>query len=97
MAYDDNTVERWKRNEPILGRVIARAWADDAFKQQLAADPKGVLSAEGVEIPNGVNVKVLEETDSQYYLVLPTKPADVEVSDLQGGADAGNCFSCWCF
>jgi hypothetical protein len=64
MAYDDSTVERWKRNGPILGRVIARAWADDAFKQQLAADPNGVLSAEGVEIPNGVNVKVLEETDS---------------------------------
>jgi hypothetical protein len=96
MADNDSRVERWKRNGPILGRVIARAWADDEFKQQLTADPNGVLSAEGVEIPNGVNVKVLEETDSQYYLVLPTRPADVEVSDLQGAA-AEDCFSCWCF
>lgn len=96
MAYDDNTVERWKRNGPILGRVIARTWTDDAFKRQLAADPNGVLSAEGVEIPNGVNVRVLEETDSQYYLVLPTKPAEIDVSDSQSDAGMGYDL-CWCF
>lgn len=101
MAYDDNTVERWKRNGPKLGQVIAKTWSDEQFKQQLLADPNGVLSAAGVEIPNGVTVKVVEETDQQTYLVLPTKPADLDVSDLQGSATLDNCLGgcmpSWCF
>ncbi len=32
-------------------RVVAKAWEDEAFKQQLPADPKATLQAEGMAVP----------------------------------------------
>lgn len=45
-----------------LGKVIAKALQDEAFKQQLIADPAAVLKAEGVEIPAGIELKVVADT-----------------------------------
>ena len=66
-------------------KVIARAWSDPAFKQQLMADPRAVLTAEGIAVAQGVTIRVVENTDNLLHLVLPTKPADHELSveDMQ--------------
>jgi hypothetical protein len=66
-----------KRKE--VQKVIAKAWADDAFKQKLLSDPASTLKKEGLELPPGVEVRVVECTDDVYYLVLPPKPADGEL------------------
>ena len=56
------------------GRIVARAWRDPAFKARLLADPHGALKEAGVDVPAGVTVKVVEDSDSHVHLVLP--PAD---------------------
>ena len=68
-----------KQKAQSLGRVIARTWTDEAFKKELLADPVRVLAANGVTVPAGTNVKILEDSNATNYLVLPTKPADLNV------------------
>jgi hypothetical protein len=71
-----------------LGKLIAKAWADEAFKARLLADPAGVLTAEGLAPPAGVSVKILENTDTVFNLVLPANPTDLSDEDM-GAVSAG--------
>jgi len=71
-------------------QIIAKCWADEAFKQRLLADPAGTLKQEGVEIPAGVSIKVVENTDTSFYWVIPPRPCDVPVAALEGIAGGGS-------
>jgi hypothetical protein len=75
-------------------KVIARAWREPAFKAKLIADPRATLKEAGVAVPAGVTVKVVENTDTHFHLVLPARPAG-ELSDeaLDKAAGAGSCGS----
>lgn len=59
-----------------IRQIIAKTWVDEDFKQRLLLDPVATLNAEGLEIPAGLEVRVVENTDSVYHLVLPAKPTD---------------------
>jgi len=77
-----------------LSKVIAKAWADEAFKARLLADPAATLAAEGLASPAGLTVRVVENTDTVFNLVLPPKPQDLSDADLDqvaGGACNCNC------
>ncbi len=56
------------------GRVIRRAWNDAAFKQRLLADPARVLREEGVAVPEGIEARVLEDTERVRHFILPRQP-----------------------
>lgn len=79
-------------NKDQLGKVIARSWDDSAFKERLLSDPMTVLTTEGVEIPEGVEVRIVESTDKVVYLVLPSPPpgvmGDGELDQVAGGLRA---------
>lgn len=64
-----------------FGKVIASAWSDDAYKARLVADPKAVLTEAGIELEDGVDVQVVEDTASVRHLVLPAAPAEGELSE----------------
>jgi hypothetical protein len=80
------------RNE-LEAKIIARAWQDEAFKQELLSNPKAVFSQEiGHSIPDEVEIRVIEENPTTLYMVLPMKPvaaADSELSEEQLEAVAG--------
>lgn len=88
-SYDDSNKQAVANQ---MGEVILKAWTDEGFRQRLIADPATVLQENGVQLKPGVNVKVLEDTDQVNYLVLPSKPADMEVSDFQSD-DTSWCWS----
>jgi hypothetical protein len=72
-------------------RIITKAWADDAFKNKLLSDPAATLRAEGVEVPTGLDVRVLEDTAEVVHYVLPRRPgelSDVELDGVAGGASS---------
>ena len=75
-------------NQPELGKIIAKAWRDPAFKAELIANPTAALKAEGIDVPAGMTVTVLENTDKQFHLVLPPVPTD-ELSEGNLEAVAG--------
>jgi hypothetical protein len=55
--------------------IIARALKDEGFARELRADPKAVLEREVGELPEGIEIKVVEETPDTLYLVLPARPS----------------------
>lgn len=68
------------REAMAYAKIVARAWSDPAFKQQLMADPRAVMAAEGIPVAQGVTMRVVENTENLVHLVLPVKPADHELS-----------------
>ncbi|GAB1394964.1 hypothetical protein MASR1M60_31280 [Rhodocyclaceae bacterium] len=77
----------------LMQQLIAKCWADEAFKQRLLADPAVTLKAEGIEMPADVKVQVVENTAQQFTLVIPPKP--VELSDEALGDVAGGGEGMW--
>ena len=75
-------------NNSEFAKIIAKAWRDPAFKAELIANPAAALKAEGIHVPAGMAVTVLENTDKQFHLVLPPVPTD-ELSDEALEAVAG--------
>ncbi|MEK3882321.1 NHLP leader peptide family RiPP precursor [Paenibacillus sp. PL2-23] len=74
--------------QQLREQIIEKAWTDSEFKAKLLADPKGAIEeAFGVKVPDEINLKVLEETNDTFYLVLPQKPAD--------GTDDSVCIPMW--
>jgi hypothetical protein len=66
------------------GQLVAQAWADEAFKRRLLADPAAVLKEQGLEAPPGVRVRVLEDTDQVLHLTLPQQPtSEISHEDLE--------------
>jgi nitrile hydratase alpha subunit len=73
-----------------MGEIIAKCWADEGFKQRLLADANAALKAEGVNVPAGVKVNVLENTDKVINFVLPAIPkSELSVAELDGVAGGG--------
>ncbi len=75
-------------NDNEFGKIIAKAWRDPAFKAELIANPAAALKAEGIDVPAGMAVAVVENTDKLFHLVLPPVPTD-ELSDEALNAVAG--------
>ena len=45
--------------------------------------PKAVLEENGVEVPDGLEIKVVEQTKDLVYVVIPFKPEDAEGGSWQ--------------
>jgi hypothetical protein len=86
--------EELQESARIAGQVIARVWSDDDFKQQLIANPNEVLRDAGMDIPPGLELRILENTENLTYITLPPPPAE-ELSDdaleaIAAGSTAGS-------
>ncbi len=63
-------------------QLIAKAWADEGFKQQLLSDPVAAMKAEGIDVPDGVTFNAVEDTVGQRTLVIPPRPKELSEQDL---------------
>jgi Nitrile hydratase, alpha chain len=64
---------RQPKGVEILDAVTAKALGSKKYKEALLANPVKVLRAEGLRIPRGVHVEILENTADTIYLVLPSQ------------------------
>lgn len=65
--------------QDLQEQIIKKAWEDAEFKKQLIANPKAaVKEAFGVDLPDAIEVEVVEESANKFYLVLPESPAAVK-------------------
>lgn len=67
----DLSPERIRRNQQIYANLVAEYYGDPDFKAMVDADPTRVLKAAGLEIPEGMEVKLLFNTEEVVHLVLP--------------------------
>ncbi|MCY3980379.1 MAG: NHLP leader peptide family RiPP precursor [Alphaproteobacteria bacterium] len=72
----------------IQEQILAKADEDEQFRARLLEDPKAAIKdATGLSVPNGINVRVLEDNATDFHLVLP--PAGRTLSDQEIGGVAG--------
>jgi hypothetical protein len=72
----------------LWGQIVARAWCDGAFMKRLLSEPRNVLVEHGMEVPEGMEVRVSEgeevrmvdDTDRVRHLTFPVSPPD-ELTD----------------
>ena len=65
-----------------MSQLIAKCWADEGFKRKLLADPAATLKAAGAQLPAGLSIKAVENTDKVFHLVIPAQPTDLSDEDL---------------
>ncbi len=74
-----------------LAQLFAACWKDEALKARFMADPKAVLKEYDMPVPDGTDVKVVENADDCVHITLPAPPAedaellDDELSNVAGG------------
>ena len=81
------TVEGLEKEE-----IIEKAQSDKDFKKALVDNPKETLGQLGVQVPDEVEVKVVEESAKVVYLVLPVnldELTDGQLDAVSGGGNAG--------
>jgi len=72
-----------------LQRIVAKAWADDGFKAALLADAPRALAGEGVALPEGLTLRVVENTATDVTFVLPPRPSGALPDDALDGMAGG--------
>ena len=76
-----------------LADLFAACWKDEALKARFMADPKAVLAERGIQMPEGIDVNVVENTDSTVHITLPMRPSDDlsddELAEAAGGISIG--------
>lgn len=80
-----------KQNEQakIWGKIFSQCWTDESFKRSFIADPVAVLKEAGLEIPEGMEFKVMENSDKLTHILLPPRPdelSDNQLDSVSGGA-----------
>ncbi len=76
-----------------MNTLIAACWKDDALKQRFLSDPHAVLAEHGMDVPEGINVNVVENTDNTVHVTLPAAPtANGDLSDEELENSAGGAF-----
>ena len=97
--------------EKSYGRIVAKAWSDERFMQQLLEDPAATLRDNGIDVPSGVEVTVVKfpapqdlpmATPDRFVFALPAAPEAVRISDEQlakvaGGDAAMLSIPCRCY
>ena len=71
-----------------LASLFAACWKDEALKARFMADPKAVLAEYDMPVPDGMDVKVVENADNCVHITLPKRPSD-DLSDEELEAAAG--------
>jgi hypothetical protein len=80
----------------LEAKVVARAWADEDFRERLRTDPHAAVAEEtGIRVPESIEIEVLEETPEKGYLVVPLNRVAIsedELDAVSGGVCAGGTF-----
>jgi hypothetical protein len=94
-----------KQRKQLEEKLIAKAMKDETFRKNLLENPKAAIEEEtGIKLPEAINLKVVEENPSTFYLILPPKinpetedelsEAELEMVsggyDGEGGGDGGD-------
>ena len=85
-----------KQRKQLEEKLIAKAMKDESFRKNLLENPKAAIEEEtGIKLPEALNLKVVEENPSTFYLILPPKInpetedelSEAELEMVSGGYD----------
>ncbi len=70
-------VAKQKWNKELLAKIIARAWKDENFRNQLINNPKATFKALGIDLPAHIDLKIVCDDPTHLHLVIPASPSKV--------------------
>ncbi|MCH9625320.1 MAG: hypothetical protein S4CHLAM123_04910 [Chlamydiales bacterium] len=80
-------------------KIVAKAWSDPQFKAQFKENPKQVLATYGIEVPQEIDLEVIEDTEQTHYILLPSKPegelSEKSLADIAAGTASGSSTGVW--
>ena len=59
------------------------AGKDEALKARFLSDPKAVLAERGIGMPDNIDVKVVENSDSTVHITMPMAPDGHEEMSME--------------
>jgi hypothetical protein len=68
--------------EGSWGAVLVRAATDPAYTARLQAEPAAALAEQGIALPAGRRVAVLDASDTQDYFLIPPPPDGIDLEAL---------------
>jgi hypothetical protein len=80
-----------------MAELFAACWKDEALKARFMSDPKAVLAERGIDVPDNMNVNVVENNDNTVHITMPNAPtgeinlSDAELRFAAGGAGGADC------
>ncbi|MEQ9367543.1 MAG: NHLP leader peptide family RiPP precursor [Coleofasciculus chthonoplastes F3-SA18-01] len=64
-----------KNRQDLAAAIIAQAWENERFRQELLSHPKDAIAKLlGINLAENLDIRVVQETPQNLYLVLPVKP-----------------------
>ncbi len=66
-----------------FAELFAACWKDDALKARFMADPKAVLAERGIDMPDNIDVKVVENSDNTVHITMPMAPDGHEEMSME--------------
>jgi len=66
----DDTAQIQRYLPDILGRALARAWIDAAFRAAFCADPKATLATHRIRLPASITIAVITEGQTRPMVVV---------------------------
>ena len=73
-----------------LNNLFAACWKDPDLKARLMSDPKAVFAEHGIDIPEGITLNIVENTENSINILFPNPPEkSMELTDSELAAAAG--------
>ena len=63
-----------------FAQLFAVCWKDEALKDLVMSDPKTVLKEHGLDVPDGIDMKVVENAEDRVHTPCRTRPRGVVAS-----------------
>ena len=99
MSTSNLKSSKWGKTVPLsdLDKVRIECGIDADFRNKFMADPAGVLRSHGVDVPDGLNINVVEDTPSTYHVNIPPyRGNDLSSASLKAAAAPGKEGTTWC-
>lgn len=73
MATENQAVtqEQIERSQKVYADIVAKYYGDSDFKAKVDANPTEVLKGEGLDVPEGAEIKLLFNSEKVLHIVLP--------------------------
>ncbi|MES2176459.1 MAG: NHLP leader peptide family RiPP precursor [Gemmatimonadota bacterium] len=93
--------EKVQSRKDLEAKLVELAQKDEQFAEALRRNPRAAIEKEIGALPEGMNVKVIEEDANTFYLILPPSEetgdfalSEEDLASVAGGAHTASCCGC---